>query len=93
MRTCACGHYACVQLAYILSQKAQYIYLSPLKPANRSCMLYHTRKKRKMPRMGLIHGKNCILPRHCGELVIVHFTVLCLVTWPVNKCEAGIDLV
>ena len=24
---------------------------------------------------------------------IVHFTVVCLVTWPVNKSEAGVDLV
>ena len=24
---------------------------------------------------------------------IVHFTVVCLVTWPVNESEAGVDLV
>ena len=26
-------------------------------------------------------------------LKIVHFTVVCLVTWPVNESEAGVDLV
>ena len=25
--------------------------------------------------------------------VIVHFTVVCLVTWPLNESEAGVDLV
>ena len=26
-------------------------------------------------------------------MVIVHFTVVCLVTWPMNESEAGVDLV
>ena len=26
-------------------------------------------------------------------LQIVHFTVVCLVTWPMNESEAGVDLV
>ena len=25
--------------------------------------------------------------------LIVHFTVMCLVTWPMNESEAGVDLV
>ena len=25
--------------------------------------------------------------------IIVHFTVVCLVTWPMNQSEAGVDLV
>ena len=27
------------------------------------------------------------------ELETVHFTVVCLVTWPMNESEAGVDLV
>ena len=27
------------------------------------------------------------------KLPIVHFTVVCLVTWPINEGEAGVDLV
>ena len=26
-------------------------------------------------------------------MVIDHFTVVCLVTWPLNESEAGVDLV
>ena len=27
------------------------------------------------------------------DLSVVHFTVVCLVTWPMNESEAGVDLV
>ena len=31
--------------------------------------------------------------RQIQLLEIVHFTVVCLVTWPLNENEAGVDLV
>ena len=27
-----------------------------------------------------------------ARVAIDHFTVVCLVTWPLNECEAGVDL-
>ena len=30
---------------------------------------------------------------HSLRTRIVHFTVVCLVTWPMNESEAGVDLV
>ena len=33
------------------------------------------------------------LPTGHGKSLIVHFTVVCLVTWPLSGSEAGVDLV
>ena len=30
---------------------------------------------------------------NCLQHIIVHFTVVCLVTWPMNETEAGVDLI
>ena len=33
------------------------------------------------------------LSRSSSSVIIVHFTIVYLVTWPVNENEAGVDLV
>ena len=37
--------------------------------------------------------KNFLQTWHENVKIIVHFTVVCLVTWPMNESEAGVDLV
>ena len=45
-----------------------------------------------MPHCNLLDSSNIIIET-MAKPVIEHFTVVCLVGWPLNESEAGVDLV